>query len=69
MQPVTFCLLHKMTSKKHKGKTEKTISLSSIIQCSVANNFVFPHNGNKDHMWKTISRNQNGNSNVFLLTA
>lgn len=69
MQPFTFYLLHKMTSKMHKGKTEKTISLSSIIQCSAANNFMFPHNGNKDHMWKTISRNQNGNSNVFLLRA
>lgn len=56
-----------MTSKKNEGKTEKTIRLSNIIQYSVANNFMFPHNGNKDHMWKTISRNRNGNCNVFSL--
>lgn len=54
------------TCKKHKGKTEKTISLSNIIQCSVVNNIMFPHRRNKDHMWKTISRNRNGNYNLFL---
>jgi len=58
---------YNMTSKKHKQKTEKALSLSNIIQYSVANSFMFPPNGNKDHMWKTIYRIRNGNCNVFLL--
>lgn len=71
MNAVTHILFipYDMTCKKHKGKTEKTIHLSSIIQYSAANNFMFPHNGNKDHMCKTIPRNRNGNYNVFLLMA
>lgn len=43
-----------MTARSAKEKPEKTISLSNIVQYSLANNFMFPHNGNKEHVENSI---------------